>query len=279
MTLVQGVRSGRDAPASPAHGHGLLHAEFDARGGRTVLARLATRPPLQALRPLYPLNVGGPAELQVATLGPGLMGGDHHQIEVAAGAGTRVQVTTQSATRLLPVRGGLPAVAEVRLLVDDGACLTWRPLPTILQAEAAYQQTIDVTVAEGATAFVWDVLVPGRLARGERFAFAELDARLRVRSTERRTLVAERLRCRPGEDDPRSPAAMPEPDVVLGSLWVLAPGCPIALPEVELEPNTGLTELPNGAGLHIRTVAPTAQIATGRLERTLALVNPAGGTP
>jgi urease accessory protein len=255
---------------TPAH----LHAHFALRADRTTLVHLATQPPLQALRPLYPIANTGEAELQIATLGPGLMGGDHHHISVEAGIGTRVRLTTQSATRILPMRDGLPAKTDVTLRVAPHARLSWRPLPTIIQADAAYHQTIDLTLADGATAFVWDVLVPGRLARGECFAFAEFDAALRVRTAEGHLLAAERLRIRLSEDDPSSPAALPQPDVVLGSLWVV--GCRMAVPEVDPGPNTGITELPNGAGLLIRTLAPTAQAATERLERALALINTAG---
>jgi urease accessory protein len=257
---------------TPAH----LHAHFALRADRTTLVHLATQPPLQALRTLYPTADIGEAELQIATLGPGLLGGDHHHINVEAGIDTRVRLTTQSATRILPKRDGLPARADVTLRVAQQACLSWRPLPTIIQADAAYHQTIDLTLADGATAFVWDVLVPGRLARGECFAFAELDAALRVRTPEGRVLAAERLRIAPSQDDPSSLAVLPQPDVVLGSLWVLAPGCPIAVPGIDPGPNTGITELPNGAGLLIRTLAPTAQAATERLERALALINTAG---
>jgi urease accessory protein len=253
-----------------------LHARFEQRADRTTLTHLATRPPLQALRTLYPTTDAGEAELQIATLGPGLMGGDHHYVGVEAGIGTRVCVTTQSASRILPIRGGLPARADVTLRVAPQARLSWRPLPTIVQADAAYHQTIDLTLADGATAFLWDVLVPGRLARGECFAFAELDAALRVRAADGRLLAAERLRIRPSEDDPSSPAALPQPNVVLGSLWVLAPGRPVAIPDADLGDNTGITELPNRAGLLIRTLAPTAQTATDRLERALALINTAG---
>lgn len=263
-------------PPSTTHTPAHLHARFENRAGRTVLTHLATQPPLQALRSLYPAGPAAGAELQLATLGPGLMGGDHHEIRVEAAPHTRVRITTQSATRVLPVRDGRTARADVRLHVAAGACLSWRPLPTILQADAAYHQTIELTLADGATAFVWDVLVPGRLARGECFAFAELDAALRVRAPDGRVLAAERLRVRPSEDDPTGPAALPPPDVVLGSLWMLAPGRPLAVPEADPGQNTGLTELPNRTGLLVRTLAPNAQAATERLEHALALINPAG---
>ena len=259
----------RVPPTAPGAA-GYLRARFDLRGGLTELIELACGPPLQVLRPLRPDRDARGAELQVVTLGPGLMGGDEQDIAVEAGPGTRVSITTQSATRVLPRRDGRGARVGVRLEVAPGAHLSWRPLPTILQAGAAYHQTVDLTLPDDATAFVWDVLVPGRLARGERFAFKELDAGLRVHAADGRLLAAERLRVRPAEDDPTGPAGLPEPDVVLGSLWVLGHGIQLAAPDCG--PGVGATQLPNGAGLLVRTLAPTAQEATGRLALALALI-------
>ena len=227
--------------------NGRLAVGFDLRDGRTELVHLACQPPLQALRAI---RRGAAAELVVATLGPGLMGGDRYEVTVEAGAGAQVVVTSQSANRVLPARGGAGVSVAVRLVVGAGAVLEWLPLPTILQAGARYRQDVRVELTEGARAVLMDVLVPGRLAMGERLAFEELDARLVVHGPGGELLVAERQWLRPRGDELCE-------DAVVGSLFVLG------------APPTAGTELPNGAGWFTRVVTRTADEALRALRTAI----------
>jgi len=250
---------------------GALSARFCVRAGRTELVHLRCQPPLQALRAL---RLGQAAELMVATLGPGLMGGDSLRLEVEAEPGTDVRVTSTAATRVLPRRDGRGAEAAIRLTAADGARLSYLPRPTILQAGAAYRQRIEVGLGRRALALVGDVVVPGRLASGEAFAFAELDAGLAVRAADGGLLVAERQRLAPAELDPLALGALPGGDVVLASLFVLAPGrdlSPLSDAIAERLPaSAGLTALPNEAGLLVRALLPSAQAAEPVLSEAAA---------
>jgi urease accessory protein len=256
-----------------------LEARFERRGPTTALTVLTWRPPLQALRPLYPNGPDGPAELVVTTLGPGLLGGDAGHLRVALGPCAHARVTTTGATRVLPARSGRPATVEFALSVDAGGLLEWRPRPTILQAGAAYRQTTRLRLADGAAALLAEVLVPGRLAAGERFAFAELDASLDVRDHAASPLVAERLRLVPAETDSRALGWLPGPNVVLASLFVLAPGR--GLDELAdriaatLPGQAGVTALPNAAGLLVRSLSHSASAAEAALGPALALAGAA----
>ena len=138
--------------------NGALLARFEQRGGRTELVRLRCQPPLQALRAL---RAGSAAELVVATLGPGLMGGDLTRLEVEAGADTEVRVGSTGATRVLTARGWRGATAEVSLVAGDGARLTYRPRPTILQAGACYRQRIEIRPPAAGPTFMMEVIVAG----------------------------------------------------------------------------------------------------------------------
>jgi urease accessory protein len=244
-----------------------LEARFELRAGETRMTHLACRPPLQALRAL---RDGTTAELVVATLGPGLMGGDSTELVVRVGECARARATSAAATRVLPMRGGRGSTACVELTVDAGGWLEYLPLPTILQRDAAYRQRTRISLADGAAALVGEVLVPGRLASGEVFAFAELDLALGVRaSIGGELLVAERQLLRPADGDPRATGALPEPDVVLASLFILAPGRSLDALGDEIAARlagAGVTALPNDAGLLIRAAVPSAQCA----ERILA---------
>jgi urease accessory protein len=253
---------------------GRLEARFERRGPTTALAALAWRPPFQALRPLYPEGPHGPAELVVTTLGPGLLGGDAGRLRVDLGPCAHARVTTTGANRILPARAGRAATVQTELVVDAGGRLEWLPRPTILQAGAAYHQTTRLALADGAAALLADVLVPGRLAAGEQFAFAELDASLEVRAGGT-PVVAERLRLAPSETEPGALGWLPGPNVVLASLFVLAPGRNLddladriaaTLPD-----DAGVTGLPNAAGLLVRALGRSASAAEARLAPALAL--------
>ena len=242
--------------------HGKLCASFERRAGRVDLIHLSSRPPLQTMRPLRPDGPNGVAEMVISTLGPGMLGGDRTTIAIQAGRGSHVRVTTPSANRIHAHRGSQSTVAEVQLRVDASAILEWLPLPTIVQADARFRQSIHVSLDCGSIALVADVWVPGRLARGECFAFEWLDSSLTASDQSGRELVADRLFLRPAIDSPGRSGILPEPHVVFGSLFVLAPDR--SLEDLELAiANTlpllaGVTRLPNAAGIVVRAVGDGA---------------------
>lgn len=236
--------------------HGRLAARFEG-GDRNHLTELRWRPPLQALRALDAAD--GAAELVISTLGPGVMGGDDLIVTIDVGPDTHARVTTTGATRVLPTRSRGSATAFHLLNVEGGALLEWLPRPTILQTDAALRQTTHLHLAPGAAALLVEVLVPGRLAAGERFAFAELDATLEVRC-DHHLVVAERQRAQPSGRD-----LLPGADCVLATLFVLAPGRQLpSLPEA--------TELPNQAGLLIRALCASASAAEALLQPAIEQV-------
>lgn len=101
----------------------------------------------------------------------GVLQGDDLTVEVTAESGARARITTQSATRVYrtPDRA---ARQRVRLHARDGAYLEYLPHPLILYADSRFDQAIEVTVTGGAVVVLTETVVPGRLARGERYAFA-----------------------------------------------------------------------------------------------------------
>ena len=205
----------------------------------------------------------------ISTLGPGMLGGDRSTIEIRAGNGTHVRVTTPSASRIHARRGECSTIAEVNLRVGAEALLEWLPLPTILQAEARFQQSIFATLDRGAIALIAEIWVPGRLARGECWTFDSVDARFVAERTTGRELVADRFQLRPAIDLPDRLGILHGTDVVFGSLFVLAPDQPcheleIALASV-LPPRAGVTRLPNTAGLLVRAIGDSSDSVIGPL--------------
>jgi urease accessory protein len=77
--------------------------------------------------------------------------------------------------------------------------LVYMPEQTIPFANAAFHQDITVRLGPGAYAFLGDILAPGRVARGERFAYREFDSRLRVENANGDVMLVDRTRLQPRE--------------------------------------------------------------------------------
>ncbi len=167
---ASGPRVGRD---------GLLRLAFERRGGRTVLTERRYRLPLQALEPA---DLDGDGGLTLMLLNPtgGVLGGDVLQTDVALGSGSRVCLTTPSATRIYR-SAGEAAVQRFKATVASGAILEYMPDHLIPSPGARLVQVTEVTVDDTAAAIVGDAWVAGRVARGERWSFSRPDLGLVVR--------------------------------------------------------------------------------------------------
>lgn len=202
-------RAGAFAAAAPGPRHaappldrvgreGALRLELERRGGRTVLARAGWALPLQVLAPVA---LDDPACV-ISILNPtgGLVGGDRLTIEVTVGAGAHACVTTPSANRVYRTLGP-PAEQRVRLRVGPEAAIEWVPEHTIPYAGSVLVQSLEAEVAEGGRLIAVDALAAGRVARGEAWQFARLDAGLVVRDAAG-LLFADRVRLAggPGAD-------------------------------------------------------------------------------
>jgi urease accessory protein UreH len=81
-----------------------------------------------------------------------------------------------------------PAVQEVHLSVGPEARLEWLPEVTIPFAGSRVRQSIHVDLAPGATAVVWDAIASGRVAMGERWAFAAVENEICIRTSPARMI-------------------------------------------------------------------------------------------
>ncbi len=161
----------------PARHHGYLRLELVGVDGRTALARQDSRPPLQTFG-LQDAGRHGGAFLQIVNPCGGLFEGDSAEVEVSLRPGAQLYLTTQAATKVYPAEHGQVTRQHIRLHVADGAVLEFFPLPLIPFAQALYLQDIDIQVESGGICLVAEVLAPGRVARGERFAYHMVRSRV-----------------------------------------------------------------------------------------------------
>ena len=166
-------RTGRD---------GFLGLAFELRGSRTVLTARRFTLPLQALEPVD-LDGTGAATLFLLNPTGGVLGGDRLETRVELGAGSRVCLSTPSATRVYR-SAGLPAVQRVTLHVGEGATLEYLPDHVIPSPGARLIQSVALDLAPGAAAILCDAWAIGRAARGEAWRFDLLDSGMVARDRE-----------------------------------------------------------------------------------------------
>ena len=110
----------------------------------------------------------------------GVAGGDRFDIDIAAGEGARLTVTTAAAEKVYRAEGA-PAQLNIALKAAAGAHLGWLPQETILFDRARVSRRIDIDLAESASLLLCEIVVFGRAAMGERMLQGEFVDRWRLR--------------------------------------------------------------------------------------------------
>jgi urease accessory protein len=167
-----------------ARHHGYLSLDLVCGDGRTSIARQRSRPPLQTFG-LQDADCHGSAYLQIVNPCGGLFEGDSTAVEVSLQRGAHLYLTTQAATKVYPAEHGQVTRQHIQLRVASGATL--------------YAQEIEIQVKSGGVCLVAEVLAPGRIARGERFAYQMVRSRVEGWMDDRLALF-EQLRLQPQQD-------------------------------------------------------------------------------
>jgi urease accessory protein len=116
---------------------------------------------------LFP-RVDDPLPLAVYTnTAGGLVGGDRALIEITAGEDTALTVTAQAAEKVYRSLGLDTTIAN-QLIVRNGAWLEWLPQETILFDRSRLRRTMRIDLNATARVLAGEILVFGRIARGER---------------------------------------------------------------------------------------------------------------
>jgi urease accessory protein len=110
----------------------------------------------------------------------GIAGGDRFDIDIRAGSGTRLTLTTAAAEKVYRATGPA-AQLNIALKAEAGAQLCWLPQETILFDRARISRRIDIDLAEDARLLLCEIVVFGRSAMGERMLHGEFVDRWRLR--------------------------------------------------------------------------------------------------
>jgi urease accessory protein len=110
----------------------------------------------------------------------GIAGGDRFDIDISAGEGARLTLTTAAAEKVYRAAGPA-AQLNIALKAEAGAQLSWLPQETILFDRARIARRIDIDLAEDARLLLCEIVVFGRAAMGERMLHGEFIDRWRLR--------------------------------------------------------------------------------------------------
>jgi urease accessory protein len=110
----------------------------------------------------------------------GVAGGDHFEIDIATGEGSRLTLTTAAAEKIYRAQAQ-PARIDIALRAAAHSHLGWLPQETILFDRARVSRTIDIDLAEDASLLLCEIVVFGRSAMGERVLQGEFVDRWRMR--------------------------------------------------------------------------------------------------
>lgn len=238
---------------------GRLDVRFAPVAGKTRLIHHSHAGPLYILQPIY-TDPGFPEQVFLYTiqLGDGMVQGDRYFQNFICEAGSAVHITSQSASKIFRMQADL-ASQRITLRLHDHAFVEYLPDPVIPFRDSRYYQRIALTIAPTATLILGEILLPGRVAHGERHVYTLYHADLEARRPDGSLLFADRIHLMPQQMPPQSPGRLGKYDV-LGSLYVVTQQ--MAARELvqrlrtrlAAHPDTlvGVSELPNACGVFVR---------------------------
>lgn len=207
------------APGSPGK-DGRLDLAFERQGGETRLVRDYARAPFHVSGTLDHDPIDAATTVLIQSPSGGIAQGDRREERISVGPEAIAHVGTGSSTKVFSMECNY-ASADISLSVESGGHLEYLPAPTILHPDARFCQSLSLSVDRDATAIVGDVVVPGRLARGEAFDFERYAARTEISGPDG-LLAADAVRLEPASRSPQVPGVLGE-NVAHGTLFVVAP--------------------------------------------------------
>jgi urease accessory protein len=156
-------------------GHLELVCALDCRQ-KSYLRQQSFRAPFYINKPYHDRDV-----LMVQVINPtaGLFSGDHLRSHVQVDTGARLYLSSPSACRVHAMPTGR-AESIQHFAVSKGGWLEVSAPALIPQADSRLRQETRIDVAIGGELFFQETLSPGRVARGEVFAYRELDWELNL---------------------------------------------------------------------------------------------------
>jgi urease accessory protein len=204
------------------------------------------------------------AFLTISSPGGGVLQGDRLEIDISIAEGARLHVDTTSATRIYAMPNGA-AEMTTQFTVARNAYGEYVPDPFTPYAGSRFTGHARHVVAESGALLLAEVVGPGRLARGESLAYDFFYSDTEVRRPDGRLLFRATTRLSPAHD--LASLGLLGEQRAIGTLYAIAGGVEASAFDStvarceEIGLLAGCSELPNGAGMWFRVMAPDAPSA------------------
>src|SRR6476620_736085 len=148
-----------------------LELEEDVRTKKTVIKEHYAKVPLFIQRALY-LEESIPSMAYIYVISPsgGILQGDRYRIVIKLSNKAQAHITTQGATRIYKMEKDY-ATQMIDIVVEEGCYCEYIPDQIIPYANSRFYQLTNLKVHENATMIYSEILVPGRVASGEKFMY------------------------------------------------------------------------------------------------------------
>ena len=175
------------------------------QSGKTFLASQHFRLPLQVLTPFYS-DTDGTAFVYLLNPSGGILQGDVLETDITVEQGARAFVTTPSANKFYKMDEG-HATLRNRISVFDGGVLEYMPEYNIPFSQSSVIQETSFDLTPGATLLAFDMIVPGRMEKGEFFEYDLYSSKISIR-VDGKLLAHEVAKIDPKKSDPRGMGVM-----------------------------------------------------------------------
>lgn len=148
---------------------GELSLDLEDRKGKTVARNVFFQGAFKVMRPIYHETTGKVC-YYLLNPGGGYLDGDRYRMKVTAAEGSKVTLTTQSATKVYKTPKDY-AYQETEIMLEKGSYLEYLPDPLIAYKNARYRQKNTVRMDSSAVFLYTDILTPGWSDTGEKFSY------------------------------------------------------------------------------------------------------------
>lgn len=237
------------------------------RSKQTICTHQYTTYPLR-LSPVFRLDRSSKnrAYIYIMNTSPGLLAGDKLNICLRLDTNTSLYLTDQAATKVhrMPTID-TKAIVNYYLELSSQANLELVPEPIILYKDATLEHKTSIKLNSQAQLFITEIILPGRLARGEIYEFNYYFNYLQIQDWNDKLLFTDRMYL-VGKNNAFKQSKLFAPLPIMGKAIAIYPHLDLKLLTTQLESlqtdiMTAISSLPGDRGVIVRAfAAKTSQL-------------------
>lgn len=252
----------------------------EVHNGSSYIRRQYVTYPYRLSRPLALAPTDLSQYLYIMNSSPGLLAKDNLRLALKLDAGTHLYLTDQAATKVHSMPAGDIAKTRYAIEVGDKASLELVSEPLIFFPNSALEQTIKIVLHSTAQLFLSEIIVPGRLARGEFYDFQYYLSRMEASTPDGKLIFADTMQL-DGKCNPFCHNKIFSPLPIIANLILVQPEINLEKLSKEVESfiapkestiAAASSQLPNCNGLVVRAMAESTGIIKTYIQHVLNCV-------